>query len=723
MKISRPTLVALGGALILGLTFWVADAVYEYYHFNDSYHSAFTERSLTFEDSLYRHIPRHSLFTRLAILFTCLVGGGVSAWYLRSNRQAEERLELALRGGDLGTWDLNVRTNEVIYDERWAEMLGYSLDEISDNLDFWKENIHPDDLPGVMKRIDAYMQGALDNYEVEHRLKHRDGHYVWVISRGRVIARDPNGEPVRVCGTHLDITERKNAEQALRENEEKYRSVVENANEGILVIQDGIRKFYNQRWLEFTGYEAAEYDKQPFLSRIHHEDYDKIKRVYSDFSDGLINAPNVDFRLIAKNGNTIWLNATCSKITWEGQSAEMIFTMDVTDRMKAERALRESEENLRQSQKMESIGRLAGGVAHDFNNMLAVIIGQSQLGLRKTPEDSPLRHYLDDIITAAKRSGDLTRQLLAFARKQEIEPRKIELNDIIEKTLKMLRRLIGENIDLTWEPGTNLWAVNMDPSQIDQILANLAVNARDAIEDDGKLTMETENVTIGASYFTNHSEGAPGDYVMLAVTDDGRGMETETISHIFEPFFTTKAMGEGTGLGLATVYGIVKQNNGFINVYSELGNGTVFKIYLPRMKENGDQDDDLESTPIVVGGDATILLVEDDESICFTVQLMLEDLGYSVLMARTADEACKLAAENRDAIDVLMTDVVMPKVNGRQLVKKLTPDHPNMKVIYMSGYTANVIANHGLLEDGINFISKPFTYEQLAEKLREVLDS
>jgi len=380
------------------------------------------------------------------------------------------------------------------------------------------------------------------------------------------------------------------------------------------------------------------------------------------------------------------------------------------------------EAQLQQAQKMESVGRLAGGVAHDFNNLLTVILGYAQMGLLELGPAHPFRANLEEILKAAQKSAGLTQQLLAFARKQTIAPRVLEVNETVENTLKMLRRLIGEDITIAWEPTNNLWQVHADPSQIDQILTNLCVNARDAISGVGKITIETGNRTFDREYCAAHAGVMPGEYVLLAVSDDGCGMDKETMAHIFEPFFTTKTVGKGTGLGLATVYGIVRQNNGFINSYSEPGFGTTFRIYLPRYEGAGRQAPPESAARPLAGGRETILLVEDDSSILNMTRIVLEAQGCRVLAANSTGEAINLAQEFSAEVRLLMTDVVMPGMNGRELARNLATLCPGIRCLFMSGYTANAIAHHGVLDEGVHFISKPFSLPDLAAKVREVLD-
>jgi nitrogen-specific signal transduction histidine kinase/CheY-like chemotaxis protein len=396
--------------------------------------------------------------------------------------------------------------------------------------------------------------------------------------------------------------------------------------------------------------------------------------------------------------------------------------MDITERKRAEAEREKLQAQLTQAQKMESVGRLAGGVAHDFNNMLQVILGNTALALEDLPPDGPLRESLEETRKSAERSADLTRQLLAFARKQTIAPKLLDLNDTVQGALKMLRRLIGEDIQLAWLPQADLWRVKMDPSQLDQILANLCVNARDAISNTGRTTIETSNVVLDDTYMQSHPDCVAGDYVMLAVSDTGHGMDADTRAHLFEPFFTTKGVGKGTGLGLATVFGIVKQNHGLINVYSEPTRGTTFKIYLPRAgAETTAAAEVVQQRPL--RGSETVLFVEDEEQILNLGKRILQRQGYTVLAAPAPEQALALAAQHAGPIHLLVTDVVMPGMNGKELVERVRISRPDLKCLFMSGYTADIIAHHGVLEAGVAFLQKPFTIHTLAEKVREVLEA
>jgi PAS domain S-box-containing protein len=421
-----------------------------------------------------------------------------------------------------------------------------------------------------------------------------------------------------------------------------------------------------------------------------------------------------------QNGTTTVVRVSGRSVTNGGDGGVVfeLFAEDVTER----RAL---EHQLRQSQKMEAVGRLAGGIAHDFNNLLMVISGYSEFLLERLGAEPQLRGPAQEIASAAERASSLTRQLLAFSRKQMLAPRIVNLNDVATENIKMLTRMIGEDIDLVMVPSPNLWPVRADAGQIEQVIMNLAVNARDAMPSGGKLTIETSNVTLDEDYARVHAPLPPGDYVMVAISDTGNGMDNETQSHIFEPFFTTKGT-KGTGLGLSTVYGIVKQSGGYIWVRSELGRGTTFKIYLPRVAATGETATHA-AAPIeyrkVEPGTETILLVEDEANLRYLARQYLEKQGYKVIEAADGAVAMQIAVAHEKVIHLLLTDVIMPGMNGRELAQRICEIRPNVKVLYMSGYTENVIGHNGMLDAGVRLLQKPFNLRDLKSKVREVLDT
>ncbi|MCG8619937.1 MAG: ATP-binding protein [Desulfobacterales bacterium] len=464
---------------------------------------------------------------------------------------------------------------------------------------------------------------------------------------------------------------------------------------------------------------------EAFLATVHPEDQGEIRDEFAESFDktpaGTVRI-DMEFRLVKPDEEIIQLHCVAGE--HEGGKSGTVggVFQDITNRRLAEERFKKLEEQLIHAQKLESVGRLAGGVAHDYNNISGIIIGHAELAMAELAEDHALYESLKDIRNAALRASAITRQLLAFARKQTIDPRVIDLNDTVTNMLTILKRLIGEEIEMAWMPGQGIWPLEIDPSQVDQILANLCVNARDAIDGVGKVSIETGNITLDEAYCSFHAGAVPGDYLMLTVHDDGRGIPPAHMDKIFEPFFTTKHAGKGTGLGLATVYGIVKQNNGYINAYSEAHIGTTFKVYLPRY--TGPLVTAPAETPaeMIPGRGETVLVVEDDEANLAVAKKILDSLSYDVLTAATPIEALNLAKENSRRISLLLTDVILPEMNGRKLADLITTICPDIKVLFMSGYTANVIAHRGVLEQGINFIPKPFSTRNLAAKIRQVID-
>ena len=520
-----------------------------------------------------------------------------------------------------------------------------------------------------------------------------------------------------LMAVYLDITDRKRAEEALRFNQ----FAIDHMADAAFWMTSDARIFYvNQAACRALGYSSDE------LVQMTVTDIDPefSMEMWSEYWNELREKEHIVFQTThrAKDGRIYPVEIQANFLEFEGCEYNCAFARDITERKRVDKEREKLQAQLNQAQKMESVGRLAGGVAHDFNNMLGAILGYTELGMLGISPTDPIHGTLTDIQKAAQRSVNLTRQLLAFARKQTVAPKLLDLNETVEGTLKLLRQLIGENIDLAWLPGKDLGPVRMDPSQIEQLLANLCVNARDAIHDTGKINIETGTVTFDETYCAAHVGFVPGKYVLLAVSDDGCGMDAETLSHLFEPFFTTKEVGKGTGLGLATVYGIVKQNNGFIDAYSEPGLGTTFKIYLPRHATEAGRTTKMGAAQSAAIGHETILLVEDEPMILDITTKMLERQGYTVIAAATPGEAIRLAREHAGEIHLLMTDVVMPEMNGRNLAKNLLSLYPKLKRLFMSGYTADVIAHHGVLDEGVQFIQKPFSVQTLAARVRVVLD-
>ncbi|MDD2464618.1 MAG: PAS domain S-box protein [Desulfobulbus sp.] len=523
------------------------------------------------------------------------------------------------------------------------------------------------------------------------------------------------------------ITERKQVEAALRVSEERFRLAMEATKDGLWDWDIGLGTvYYSPSYWAMLGYDAGEQPQEAiaWMERLHPEDRESVLAVNTDCIENRCESFLVEYRMQTKDGTWKWVQGRGKAIARgeNGHALRMVGThIDITERKQTEQEREKLEAQLLQSQKMESVARLAGGIAHDFNNMLMVVQGHAELAMLDMEQGNPYYHRFRAIREIVDRSADLTRQLLAFARKQPIAPKLLDLSTCIENMLSMLRRLIGEDITLTWLPDSELWSVKADPSQIDQILANLCVNARDAIAGVGTIIVETQNCTFDASYCAVHTGCVPGDYVQITVGDNGCGMDKETLAQVFEPFFTTKGVGKGTGLGLATVYGIVRQNNGFVNVYSEPGQGTVFTVYIPREADSADEVLE-ERTVEAIGGSETILVVEDEPTILEMATAMLQHLGYTVFASTSPYEALDKCNLYSGKIDLLITDVIMPEMNGRDLAEQIQKEHPWIKCLFMSGYTADIIAHQGVLEEGIHFIQKPFSHISLAAKVRSVLD-
>ncbi|NJN92676.1 MAG: PAS domain S-box protein [Anaerolineales bacterium] len=760
--------------------------------------------------------------------------------------EAEAGLRRAANAANVGLWDMDLRTLEVHYSPEWKRQLGYEDHEIFNDYTEWQSRVHPDDLPKIADKIRAYLQNPHPNFSYEYRLRHKDGSYRWILAQASLEV-DAQGQAWRMLGSHIDITERKQAEAALRESEERFRRYFELGLIGMAISSPvkGMMEV-NDQLCHMLGYSRNELLQKSWHELTHPDDWADDQAYRNRVLAGEIDGFSLDKRYIRRDGqiveatisvkclrlangavdyfvalilditerkrteaqlrlqsaaltaaaNTIvitdregliqWVNPAFTRLTgyepaeavghnlrdlvksgkqnpavyanlwqtilagqvWQGElinrrkdgslyteeqtitplrneAGEITYFIAIKQDISARKQLEAENQQLLaqvyQAQKLESIGRLAGGIAHDFNNLLVPIVGYTELGMLKLNEDSQLYSDLNRIKGAGERAAQLTRQILAFSRQQMLEIRTLDLNEVVTDFLPMLTRLIGEDIIFQTRLEPDLPPIRADKGQLEQVMLNLVVNARDAMPDGGTLIIETTAVMLDRVYVARHAGAKVGPHVMLAVSDTGHGMDAATQQRIFEPFFTTKAQGQGTGLGLATAFGIVKQHGGNIWVYSEPGRGSTFKIYLP-----------LTTVPIptakiepenvgTVVGTETILLVEDEPGVRQLIRDALREHGYQVLETGEPEKGLTLAQTHSGPIHLLLTDVIMPQINGRDLYQRVAASRTGLKVLYMSGYTDEVIAHHHVLDQGVAFLQKPFTIYGMLQKVRAVL--
>ena len=590
--------------------------------------------------------------------------------------------------------------------------------------------IHTDAIIGrPWKQVYAAEDVALVESEIRQALR-QGGRWSGAVNMHRW---DGSASPVEMSITTLpdggvvcvsrDMSARREAENARAQAEAKYRMLVEQVAAISYIAELGI---YGE-WLYVSpqvetmfGFSAEEWltDSRAWTRHVLPEDHATVEAAEAASQRG--ERFQAEYRVVRKDGRIIWVSDTA--VVVEGSNAHPLMEgiiVDITDRKLLET-------QLQQSRRMEAIGRLAGGIAHDFNNLLTIIKGYTELALKRPRLTPELQADVERIEDASERASTLVRQLLAFSRRQVLQPKLLDLNSIVMGLDKLLRRLMDEDITMSTMPGPNIGTIKADPGQMEQVIMNLVVNARDAMPKGGRLTVETANVDLDAAYASDHATVKPGQYVMLAVSDTGTGMSPETVAHIFEPFYTTKESGRGTGLGLSTVYGIVKQSGGYIWVYSEPGRGSSFKVYLPRVEQTAEVLPAAKAPSKEQRGSETILLVEDQAQVRELARMALAEKGYIVLAASNPQDAQSICAQHGTAVHLLLTDVIMPGLTGRELAKRLTAQHPRMRVLYMSGYTYGIVAQsgmqNGLLDDGVAFLQKPFTPSALTEKVREVLD-
>ncbi|MCF8083006.1 MAG: PAS domain S-box protein [Deltaproteobacteria bacterium] len=757
-------------------------------------------------------------------------------------RESHQRLEFALQGGELGMWDWNPQDGAVVYSDLWAQMLEYRPDEVEPTVDFFKQHVHPEDLAAVLDRLTGHVEGRLPVYESEHRLCTKSGNYFWVLDRGRIVERDKDGRPMRVTGLiaditkrkqaeealrkseerfrnlyddapvgyfeydlrgniirvnrtelkmlgysaeemigqpcwkfivdeaareqilaklagakppavglertyrrkdgttfpvlfedrlltddngHItgirtaiqDITERKQAEKALRESEERYRLLFENATVAIFIVQDETLKFVNPKTEKMIGYTPKELTKSPFVEFIHPEDREMVRERYLRRLKGENPISTYPFRVLHKSGEELTVELNAVLIDWEGKPATLNFLRDITEQKRIEA-------QLQQAQKMESVGTLAGGIAHDFNNILSPLMIHAEMALMELPSESPLQRHVKQIYQASERARDLVKQILTFARKQEASRAPIKVSLMVKEVAKFLRSTIPKTIAIQYDIQTDQDMVLGDVTELNQLIVNLSTNAAHAMEErGGSLVIRLGNETFDARAVERFSDLEPGPYVVLRVEDTGEGIEPQVLDKIFEPYFTTKETGKGTGIGLAVVHGIVKSYGGDITVDSDPGKGACFTVYLPQVRDDGDRTRSKNGAFTFPRGNERILFVDDEEAVMGAVRPMLEALGYSVTAKRSSVEALASFTEDPDAFDLIITDQTMPEMTGKELAREMLAIRPELPIILYTGYSPQIDEERAKAMGIQGFVMKPIVMKEMANTIREVLDS
>ena len=631
-------------------------------------------------------------------------------------REDAERREFILSAAAIGMWEQDLVSGRVMWSGTMQTVHGIPNRAAPQSLDAFLEGVYPDDRPDLCRKYTQCLQNGTE-YTTQYRSLWPDGSIHWVESTARV-SRNAAGQPMRIVGVDRDITAHKVAESALVESERAYRSTFEGAPAGIAHVSlDGRWLRVNRRLCDILGYTRDELLSVDLFSLVHPEERHGEASAIDQMVLGSLDRDQRERRLRRRDGSYVWTLLSVTVHRDEAGVAKYIIPIidDITER-------KTLEATLRQAQKMDAVGQLAGGVAHDFNNLLTVIVGFSELLLASGSVDGAIRRDLLEILKAAQSAAALTKQLLAFSRRQALEPRILDLNEVVAGMEDMLRRLLGERVTFVTELSSDLGRVNADKAQIEQVVLNLAVNARDAMPTGGTLRIATSNVELDPPFVASHPGAKLGSYIRIAVSDTGTGIDQAVQPHIFEPFYTTKARGHGTGLGLATVYGIVKQSHGYIDAETALGSGSTFSVYLPR---TGDVavTPQVESSRLTFRGTETILLVEDQPDVRRIAREVLVRHGYTVLEAGEGTGALDQAAQHNGVIHLVLTDVVMPGVDGRELARRITARSAGIRILYMSGYADALVGDDGVLEPGLALLPKPFTPSRLLQKVRDVLDA
>jgi len=634
-------------------------------------------------------------------------------------RKQDTLLQMAGKLAKFGGWYFDLKENQVIWSEQVASIFETPPDYIPGKEEAL--NFYAPEYQGIIRsRIDSCIEEGIP-FDEELQIITRNGRRVWVRAMGNPVT-DESGTVAGMQGGIQDITERKRTEQIIAEKEAHFQALIEGSPVPIFVQTELQFAYLNRAACDLFGAETQEdLLGTPVMERFHPSVREIVAERIRKLNKQREAVPEIEETYLRLDGSEVQVEVSAVPISFKGRQGAVVFAKDITEKKKAEQEQEVLRSQLVQAQKMESVGRLAGGVAHDYNNMLGVIIGYCELALEQLNSDDPVKQDLDEIYKAAQRSSSITQQLLAFARKQTISPHVIDVNKTLGAMMNMLRRVAGETVTVSWEPKEPLWPILLDTTQLHQVMMNLVLNAKDAVGASGRITIETDTAVADEKYCSNRLEFVPGEYVIIEVSDDGEGIDKMTLESIFDPFFTTKGEKGGSGLGLPMVYGIVRQNKGYIHVYSEPGKGTTVKLYFPHHQGEPAEELPAEKQSDVPAGEVSVLVVEDDEAILRLTAALLERLGYHVFSAGTPEEAKRTAEQQEGSIDVLVTDVVMPEMSGKELSEALQQLCPNMRTLFMSGYTANVITHRGVLDKGVHFIQKPFSISELAEKLEGLL--
>ncbi len=634
-------------------------------------------------------------------------------------QHSEQRYDYAMSVVNDGIWDWDISAGNIYFDSRYYTMAGYEPGEFPNSFLEFKKRVHRDDLKSLLTLVDRYIKGKSKRFDVEFRFLRKRGSYLWIRARGKIVEYDEGGKPLRFIGTLSDVNRRKLSEQALRESEMHFRNLIETTSAVVweYELESETFAYISPQVEALTGYPVESWTGLEFwMGLIHADDLDYVLKVSNEAIE-TGGQYSYEYRIYVADGSIKWFRSDINIITLDGGAMVMRgYTIDITE-------LKQTEEALRRSQKMDAVGQLTGGIAHDFNNILGIILGNLDLLERQEVFEDKSKKRIDGIRHSAQRAVDLTRQLLGFSRRESVSMRVTDINSVITTMQGLITRSITPQVEVTIDLSDGLWTAQIDPGDLEDALLNLVINARDAMHGSGRLVIETRNRILGKTFCKNNLGIRPGEYIELSISDSGDGMSREVQDRIFEPFFTTKEQGQGTGLGLAMVFGFVQRSAGGIRVNSESGAGTSFHIYLPRNKaelEEKPEDAEGEVIEVLPEGSETLLIVDDEQRLLAVTSEILDALGYRVFTATNAEQALQLMSEEH--IDLLFSDVVMPGMNGYELADRAAAEYPELKIQLTSGYTNKAAAHSGQSRFNADLLSKPYTQQALANKIRQKLD-